>query len=134
MHFFVYFVTTFVYLCIYRGHPSEWLQKRDSHRLCELSYLEVGLGSQIIHMEFDVSAAAYTLLVRDSAQCKHFYNQLEGKCPPSHLHIHLHAHSFKCLKVNFNPYMLSCSFCFFLIIFHTSLILLNIHFLCNQDR
>ncbi|XP_058259397.1 serine/threonine-protein kinase 11-interacting protein isoform X2 [Hemibagrus wyckioides] len=61
------------------GHPSEWLQKRDSHRLCELSYLEVGLGSQIIHMEFDVSAAAYTLLVRDSAQCKHFYNQLEAK-------------------------------------------------------
>ncbi|KAK3557083.1 hypothetical protein QTP70_024751, partial [Hemibagrus guttatus] len=60
------------------GHPSEWLQKRDSHRLCELSYLEVGLGSQIIHMEFDVSAAAYTLLVRDSARCKHFYNQLEG--------------------------------------------------------
>ncbi|XP_060724495.1 serine/threonine-protein kinase 11-interacting protein isoform X2 [Tachysurus vachellii] len=58
------------------GHPSEWLQKRDSHRICELSYLDVGLGSQSIHMEFDVSAAAYTLLVRDSARCKHFYNQL----------------------------------------------------------
>ncbi|XP_026801367.2 serine/threonine-protein kinase 11-interacting protein [Pangasianodon hypophthalmus] len=58
------------------GHPSEWLQKRDSHRLCELSYLEVGLGSQSIHMEFDVRAAAYTLLVRDSARCKNFFNRL----------------------------------------------------------
>ncbi|KAF4083613.1 hypothetical protein AMELA_G00144120 [Ameiurus melas] len=58
------------------GHPSEWLQKKSSHRLCELSYLEIGLGSQSIHMEFDMSAAAYTLLVRDSVRCKHFFNRL----------------------------------------------------------
>lgn len=79
------------FLCMWRGHPSEWLQKRSSHRLSELSYLEVGLGSQSIHMEFDVSAAAYTLLVRDSARCKHFFNQLTGKCPPPQIHIQNHA-------------------------------------------
>ncbi|KAI5613477.1 serine/threonine-protein kinase 11-interacting protein isoform X1, partial [Silurus asotus] len=60
------------------GLPSEWLQKRDSHQLCVLSYLEVGLGSQSIHMEFDVNSAAYTLLIRDSTRCKHFFNQLIG--------------------------------------------------------
>lgn len=59
-----------------KGLFSECLQKKDSHQLCELSYLEVGLGSQSIHMEFDVTAAAYTLLIRDSARCKHFFNQL----------------------------------------------------------
>ncbi|XP_053353628.1 serine/threonine-protein kinase 11-interacting protein isoform X2 [Clarias gariepinus] len=56
--------------------PSEWLQKKASHQLCELSYLEVGLGSQSIHMEFDAAIATYTLLVRDSARCKHFFHQL----------------------------------------------------------
>uniref|UniRef100_A0AAR2KJ03 Serine/threonine-protein kinase 11-interacting protein n=1 Tax=Pygocentrus nattereri TaxID=42514 RepID=A0AAR2KJ03_PYGNA len=54
--------------CQSDGQPSDWLQKRDSHQLCELSYLEVGLGSQTIHMEFDEGSAAYTLLVRDSAR------------------------------------------------------------------
>ncbi|XP_060775069.1 serine/threonine-protein kinase 11-interacting protein isoform X2 [Neoarius graeffei] len=58
------------------GHPSDWLQKRDSHRLSELSYLEVGLGAQSIHMEFDVRVVAYTLLVRDSTRCKRFFNRL----------------------------------------------------------
>lgn len=87
--------TTLVFLSIWRGHPSEWLQKRSSHRLCELSYLEVGLGSQSIHMEFDMNAAAYTLLVRDSARCEHFFNRLTGRYPPSHIHIHLHVHSCK---------------------------------------
>ncbi|XP_046723866.1 serine/threonine-protein kinase 11-interacting protein isoform X2 [Silurus meridionalis] len=58
------------------GLPSEWLQKRYSHQLCVLSYLEVGLGSQSIHMEFNVNSAAYTLLIRDSTRCKHFFNQL----------------------------------------------------------
>ncbi|XP_022531059.2 serine/threonine-protein kinase 11-interacting protein [Astyanax mexicanus] len=61
------------------GQPSDWLQKRDSHRLCELSYLEVGLGSQTIHMEFEEGGAtAYTLLVRDGARCKRFFSQLTG--------------------------------------------------------
>ncbi|XP_073708377.1 serine/threonine-protein kinase 11-interacting protein [Garra rufa] len=58
------------------GQPSDWLQKRESHRLCELSYLEVGLGSQSIHLEFDEGAAAYTLLVRNSARCKWFFSKL----------------------------------------------------------
>lgn len=59
-----------------QGQPSDWLRKRESHRLCELSYLEVGLGSQSIHLEFDEGAAAYTLLVRNSARCKWFFNKL----------------------------------------------------------
>lgn len=44
----------------------------------ELSYLEVGLGSQSIHMEFDGDGPAYTLLVRDSLRCKRFFGLLTG--------------------------------------------------------
>lgn len=58
---------------------SDWLQKRDSHRIVELSYLEVGLGSQTIHMQFGEGGAAYTLLVRDSVRCKRFFGLLTGK-------------------------------------------------------
>uniref|UniRef100_A0A672KNF0 Serine/threonine-protein kinase 11-interacting protein n=1 Tax=Sinocyclocheilus grahami TaxID=75366 RepID=A0A672KNF0_SINGR len=58
------------------GQPSDWLQKRESHRFCELSYMEVGLGSQSIHLEFDEGAAAYTLLVRNSGRCKWFFSKL----------------------------------------------------------
>ncbi|XP_076872109.1 serine/threonine-protein kinase 11-interacting protein isoform X2 [Brachyhypopomus gauderio] len=61
-----------------KGQPSDWLRKRASHRLCELSYLEVGLGSQTIHMEFEETGAAYTLLVRDAARCRRFYSHLTG--------------------------------------------------------
>ncbi|XP_030639233.1 LOW QUALITY PROTEIN: serine/threonine-protein kinase 11-interacting protein [Chanos chanos] len=58
------------------GQPSDWLQKRVSHRVKELSYLEVGLGSQSVHMEFDEGGAAYTLLVRDDARCTRFFGRL----------------------------------------------------------
>ncbi|XP_059183624.1 LOW QUALITY PROTEIN: serine/threonine-protein kinase 11-interacting protein [Centropristis striata] len=58
------------------GQLSDWLQKRDSHPILELSYLEVGLGSQTIHMEF--GGVAYTLLVRDSLRCKRFFGLLTG--------------------------------------------------------
>lgn len=58
---------------------SDWLQKRDSHPIVELSYLEVGLGSQTIHMQFGEGDAAYTLLVRDSLRCKRFFSLLTGK-------------------------------------------------------
>ncbi|KAK1798796.1 hypothetical protein P4O66_007080 [Electrophorus voltai] len=61
------------------GQPSDWLRKRAHHRLRELTYLEVGLGSQTIHMEFDEGGAAYTLLVRDSVRCRRFYGRLTGK-------------------------------------------------------
>uniref|UniRef100_W5MSC7 Serine/threonine-protein kinase 11-interacting protein n=1 Tax=Lepisosteus oculatus TaxID=7918 RepID=W5MSC7_LEPOC len=61
-----------------RGQPSEWLRKRESHKLSELSYLEVGLGSQSIHMEFEDSGTAYTMLIRDSNRCKHFFSLLTG--------------------------------------------------------
>lgn len=61
-----------------RGQPSDWLVKRDSHPILELSYLEVGLGSQSIHMEFGEGAAAYTLLVRNSARCKSYFALLTG--------------------------------------------------------
>ncbi|XP_036401115.1 serine/threonine-protein kinase 11-interacting protein [Megalops cyprinoides] len=61
-----------------QGQPSDWLLKRESHRISELCYLEVGLGSQSIHMEFQDGGAAYTLLVRDSARCKHFFGLLTG--------------------------------------------------------
>ncbi|XP_056315714.1 serine/threonine-protein kinase 11-interacting protein [Danio aesculapii] len=58
------------------GQPSDWLRKRESHQLCELSYLEVGLGSQTIHLEFGEGDAAYTLLVRNSTRCKWFFSKL----------------------------------------------------------
>ncbi|XP_045915214.1 serine/threonine-protein kinase 11-interacting protein isoform X2 [Micropterus dolomieu] len=57
---------------------SDWLQKRDSHPIMELSYLEVGLGSQSIHVEFGDGGVAYTLLVRDSSRCKRFFGLLTG--------------------------------------------------------
>lgn len=57
---------------------SDWLQKRDSHAIMELSYLEVGLGPQSIHMQFGDGGAAYTLLVRDSLRCKRFFGLLTG--------------------------------------------------------
>lgn len=63
-----------------RGQISKWLQKQDSHPIAELSYLEVGLGSQSIHMEFADGGVAYTLLVRDSLRCKRFFGLLTGKC------------------------------------------------------
>ncbi|KAJ0009436.1 hypothetical protein NQD34_001138 [Periophthalmus magnuspinnatus] len=62
----------------HRGQLSDWLVKRDSQPILELSYLEVGLGSQCVHMEFGEGAAAYTLLVRDSARCKSFFGRLTG--------------------------------------------------------
>lgn len=62
---------------------SDWLQKRDSHPIVELSYLEVGLGSQSIHMQFGDGGAAYTLLVRDSLRCKRFFGLLTGKLRPA---------------------------------------------------
>ncbi|XP_049919526.1 serine/threonine-protein kinase 11-interacting protein isoform X2 [Epinephelus moara] len=61
-----------------QGQLSDWLQKKDSHPIMELSYLEVGLGSQSIHMEFGDGGVAYTLLVRDSLRCKRFFGLLTG--------------------------------------------------------
>ncbi|XP_078099700.1 serine/threonine-protein kinase 11-interacting protein isoform X2 [Sander vitreus] len=61
-----------------QGQLSDWLQKRASHPIMELSYLEVGLGSQSIHMEFGDGEVAYTLLVRDSLRCKRFFGLLTG--------------------------------------------------------
>uniref|UniRef100_A0A8C7NG86 Serine/threonine-protein kinase 11-interacting protein n=1 Tax=Oncorhynchus mykiss TaxID=8022 RepID=A0A8C7NG86_ONCMY len=60
------------------GQPCDWLQKRDSRGITELSYLEVGLGSQSIHMEFEDGPVAYTLLVRDSVRCKRFFSLFTG--------------------------------------------------------
>ncbi|XP_067356951.1 serine/threonine-protein kinase 11-interacting protein isoform X2 [Channa argus] len=61
-----------------QGQLSDWLQKRDSYPITELSYLEVGLRSQSIHMEFGDRGLAYTLLVRDSERCKRFFGLLTG--------------------------------------------------------
>ncbi|XP_028810049.1 serine/threonine-protein kinase 11-interacting protein isoform X2 [Denticeps clupeoides] len=58
----------------HKGQPSDCFRKRYSHRLCELSCLQVGLGSQTINMEFEDGGAAYTLLVRDSVRCKRFFS------------------------------------------------------------
>lgn len=66
---------------VHRGQLTDWLQKRDSYPIMELSYLEVGLGSQSIHMEFGDGCGmgvAYTLLVRDSVRCKRFFGLLTG--------------------------------------------------------
>ena len=76
-----------------RGQPpTDWLQKRESHPITELSYLEVGLGSQSIHMEFEEGGVAYTLLIRDSARCKRFFGLLTGKTL-SHTHSISHTHT-----------------------------------------
>uniref|UniRef100_A0A674MTN3 Serine/threonine-protein kinase 11-interacting protein n=1 Tax=Takifugu rubripes TaxID=31033 RepID=A0A674MTN3_TAKRU len=69
---------------IHKDQLSDWLQKRDSHPIVELSYLEVGLGSQSIHMQFGDGGAAYTLLARDSLRCKRFFGLLTGKLRPTH--------------------------------------------------
>ncbi|XP_064182885.1 serine/threonine-protein kinase 11-interacting protein isoform X1 [Anguilla rostrata] len=58
--------------------PSDVFLKRGGHRITELSYLELGLGSQSIHMEFEDGGSAYTLLVRDRPRCKHFFGLLTG--------------------------------------------------------
>ncbi|KAM4560256.1 serine/threonine-protein kinase 11-interacting protein [Odontesthes bonariensis] len=60
------------------GPLADWLQKRDSYPILDLSYLEVGLGSQSIHMEFGDGDVAYTLLLRDSVRCKRFFGILTG--------------------------------------------------------
>ncbi|XP_028255884.1 serine/threonine-protein kinase 11-interacting protein isoform X2 [Parambassis ranga] len=60
------------------GQLTDWLQKKDSYPIMELSYLEVGLGSQSIHMEFGDGGVAYTLLVRDNVRCKRFFGLLTG--------------------------------------------------------
>ncbi|XP_064826046.1 serine/threonine-protein kinase 11-interacting protein-like isoform X4 [Oncorhynchus masou masou] len=60
------------------GQLCDWLQKRDSRGITELSYLEVGLGSQSIHMEFEDGPVAYTMLVRDSVRCKRFFSLFTG--------------------------------------------------------
>ncbi|KAM4710642.1 serine/threonine-protein kinase 11-interacting protein isoform 2-T2 [Anableps anableps] len=61
-----------------KGPLTDWLQKKDSYPIVELSYLEVGLGSQSIHMDFADGGVAYTLLVRDSVRCKRFFGLLTG--------------------------------------------------------
>ncbi|XP_041834979.1 serine/threonine-protein kinase 11-interacting protein isoform X2 [Melanotaenia boesemani] len=61
-----------------KGPLTDWLQKKDSYPIIDLSYLEVGLGSQSIHMEFGNKDVAYTLLVRDNARCKRFFGLLTG--------------------------------------------------------
>ncbi|KAM6893733.1 serine/threonine-protein kinase 11-interacting protein [Xenentodon cancila] len=63
---------------VHRGLLTDWLQKKDSYPIMDLSYLEVGLGSQSIHMEFSHGGVAYTLLVRDSVRCKRFFGLLTG--------------------------------------------------------
>uniref|UniRef100_A0A3B3SV27 Serine/threonine-protein kinase 11-interacting protein n=1 Tax=Paramormyrops kingsleyae TaxID=1676925 RepID=A0A3B3SV27_9TELE len=62
-----------------QGQPSDWLKKRKHHRVADLCYLEVGLGSQSLHMQFeDGGPASYTLLVRHNTRCKRFFNLLTG--------------------------------------------------------
>ncbi|XP_061571741.1 serine/threonine-protein kinase 11-interacting protein [Cololabis saira] len=63
---------------VHRGLLTDWLQKKDNYPILDLSYLEVGLGSQSIHMEFGDGGVAYTLLVRDSVRCKRFFGLLTG--------------------------------------------------------
>ncbi|XP_015229446.1 PREDICTED: serine/threonine-protein kinase 11-interacting protein [Cyprinodon variegatus] len=61
-----------------QGSLADRLRKKDSYPIVELSYLEVGLGSQSIHMKFADGGVAYTLLVRDSVRCKRFFGLLTG--------------------------------------------------------
>ncbi|XP_072235448.1 serine/threonine-protein kinase 11-interacting protein [Leuresthes tenuis] len=63
---------------VHGGLLADWLQKKDSYPILDLSYLEVGLGSQSIHMEFGDGDVAYTLLLRDSVRCKRFFGILTG--------------------------------------------------------
>ncbi|KAJ8247044.1 hypothetical protein GJAV_G00258140 [Gymnothorax javanicus] len=61
-----------------QNESTDSFVKRDCYRISELSYLELGLGSQSIHMEFDDGGSAYTLLIRDRERCKHFYGIITG--------------------------------------------------------
>ncbi|XP_078259379.1 serine/threonine-protein kinase 11-interacting protein isoform X2 [Rhinoraja longicauda] len=54
------------------GQPSNWLRKREVHLIQDLVYLQVGLRTQSIGMEFDTSASSYTLLIRNPSKCKNF--------------------------------------------------------------
>nr|XP_005991831.1 PREDICTED: serine/threonine-protein kinase 11-interacting protein [Latimeria chalumnae] len=61
-----------------RGQPSDWLRKTESHYIPDLLYLEVGLGSQSIRIQFDGPGASYTLLIRHRGRCERFFQYLTG--------------------------------------------------------
>ncbi|XP_059823550.1 serine/threonine-protein kinase 11-interacting protein isoform X3 [Hypanus sabinus] len=54
------------------GQPSNWLRKREVHPIRDLLYLQVGLRTQNIGMEFDSAGSSYTLLIRNPSKCKNF--------------------------------------------------------------
>ncbi|XP_067843094.1 LOW QUALITY PROTEIN: serine/threonine-protein kinase 11-interacting protein [Heptranchias perlo] len=54
------------------GQPANWLRKREVHPILDLVYLQVGLRTQSIGMEFDGSGGSYTLLIRNPSKCKNF--------------------------------------------------------------
>ncbi|XP_072117136.1 serine/threonine-protein kinase 11-interacting protein isoform X2 [Mobula birostris] len=54
------------------GQPSNWLRKREVHPIRDLLYLQVGLRTQSIGMEFDSTGSSYTLLIRNPSKCKNF--------------------------------------------------------------
>ncbi|XP_069792091.1 serine/threonine-protein kinase 11-interacting protein isoform X2 [Narcine bancroftii] len=54
------------------GQPSNWLRKREVHLIQDLVYLQVGLRTQSIGMEFDSPGSSYTLLIRNPSKCKNF--------------------------------------------------------------
>ncbi|XP_067393751.1 serine/threonine-protein kinase 11-interacting protein isoform X2 [Emydura macquarii macquarii] len=55
-----------------RGQPAGWLKKNDCHYLSDLCYLEIGLGHQSLHMEFENPKASYNLLIRNQSRCDQF--------------------------------------------------------------
>ncbi|XP_019378228.1 PREDICTED: serine/threonine-protein kinase 11-interacting protein isoform X2 [Gavialis gangeticus] len=55
-----------------RGQPSDWLTKSDCRALSDLCYLEMGLGRQSLHMEFESPKASYNLLIRNQCRCDQF--------------------------------------------------------------
>ncbi|XP_053554194.1 serine/threonine-protein kinase 11-interacting protein [Bombina bombina] len=48
-----------------RGAPCDWLQPGDAQSLSSLTYLQIGLQQQSLHLGFDGSRVSYTLLTRN---------------------------------------------------------------------
>lgn len=66
-------------LLVSRGQPTDWLTKSDCHALSDLCYLEMGLGRQSLHMEFESPKASYNLLIRNQHRCDQFLQCLTCK-------------------------------------------------------
>ncbi|KAM4698137.1 serine/threonine-protein kinase 11-interacting protein isoform 2-T2 [Rhinophrynus dorsalis] len=59
-----------------RGPPCDWLQPGDAQSLTSLTHLHTGLQQQTLHLGFDGSGTAYSLLIRNRHNCMAFSKHL----------------------------------------------------------